>query len=438
MGPDNALCSFRDDQPLAGLLHRLAEEPEAPPIELILAGDLFDFLQVEGYDGFDAARSAERFERILGSPRTTAVAVQLRRLASRPRIEVVVLSGNHDPELLVPAVRERFEDVIGRRGTVFWADDKPLRPQDGERLPVWGHALGEEGRRVWVIHGDRWDPHNFIDRAAVRAAIAAGQPVELPVGSHLVFEVLQKLKPTYPWIDQLKPEEAVMELLIYLDPGQAREFLRRHAGIGAGVFRGKVQARLYKGPLFGAGDPAGPVAPPTLDAQLAALVAEAIAEAPEASRNVLLAELQSHLQGAAAPAPGTLAEHGGLLRRLLRHSLDKIRRSERFQEVDGPDSIPDDARWSIPEEVVALVAGHTHGPRSRGDIYPAYFNSGTWLPVGRIPRGDLKALIDQVEKGPTWPSEAPRTFVQVELGDGIPVVRLLACNENGESRENRP
>lgn len=112
MGPDNHLCSFRDERSLAALLSRLADEADAPPTELVLAGDLFDFLQVEGYGGFDAGLSVQRFDEILRSPRTTVVIEALRRLARRPDVEVTVLAGNHDPELLVPSVRERFEDAM--------------------------------------------------------------------------------------------------------------------------------------------------------------------------------------------------------------------------------------------------------------------------------------------------------------------------------------
>jgi UDP-2,3-diacylglucosamine pyrophosphatase LpxH len=433
MGPDNDLCSFRDDIPLAALLQRLAGEGDAPPTELVLAGDLFDFLQVDGYDGFDAGLSVQRFEEILRSPRTAAVMDGLRHLARRPGLDVTVLAGNHDPELLVPAVRHRFEKAIGRRGDVLWADDEPLRDQDGERLPVWGRALGEEGRKVCVIHGDRWDPLNFFDRRLIRGAIAAGQPVALPAGSHLVFEVLQKLKPTYRWIDQLKPEAGVLVLLIYLDPPRAMEFLHKHLGLTARMVRGMVKAALQKGDLFKAEDRP---APPEPDAQtlVAGLLAGALADEPEAQHDLLLAELELHLKGAAAPAPGTLAEHGGVGRLLLRAGLRLFRWADRYQGLDRPDSVQDPARWSIPEGVAALIAGHTHGPRLHEDLRPEYFNTGTWLPVGKIPQGHIAELIDQIEEGPTWPTESPRTFVQVELGDGMPEVRLFACDEKGEAR----
>ncbi len=442
MGPDNDLCSFRDEKALAGLLSCLADEADAPHTELVLAGDIFDFLQVEDYNGFDIERSAQRFEEILSAPRTAEVMGALRRFAQKPGVEVTILAGNHDPELLVPSVRERFEDAIGRKGSVLHADDEPLRPGIGEQLPVWGRALGKEGRAVWVIHGDRWDTLNAINRGTVREAIASGKPVPLPPGSHLVFEVLQKLKPTYGWIDQIKPEASVLVMLIYLDPPRAAEFLQKHMGLTARVVRGMVNAALRKGPLFGPGEVAvlsrqelGPEPEPDAGALIVNLLAGALSEEPEARRDLLLADLEGRLRGAAAPAPGTLAEHSGLGRLLLRAGLRSLRRADRFQEPDRPDSILGSSTWYVPEGVQALVAGHTHGARVISDLRPAYFNTGTWLPVGKIPEGDVATLIDQVEKGSAWSTESPRTFVQVELGDGMPMVRLFACDENGRSRE---
>jgi UDP-2,3-diacylglucosamine pyrophosphatase LpxH len=47
LGPGGALATFRDDAALSGFLQRLSAA-DAPPTELILAGDCFDFLQTDG------------------------------------------------------------------------------------------------------------------------------------------------------------------------------------------------------------------------------------------------------------------------------------------------------------------------------------------------------------------------------------------------------
>jgi UDP-2,3-diacylglucosamine pyrophosphatase LpxH len=77
-------------------------------MELVLAGDSFDFLQVPGYDGFSATKAAARFGKIAENPGTARVLGALRRLAGRAGVELTVLAGNHDPELLVDSVRDAF------------------------------------------------------------------------------------------------------------------------------------------------------------------------------------------------------------------------------------------------------------------------------------------------------------------------------------------
>lgn len=438
LGPDNELCTFRDDEALAALLDLLAREVSGEPVELVLAGDVFDFLQVDGYTGFDVHLAPERLEALLRSPRTSRVVAALRRFAGDPGVEVTLLCGNHDPELLLPEVRGLFEAAIGRVGSVRYADDEPLRPAEFDRLPVWGRALSLEGddpgRTVWVVHGDRWDPVNAIDRDAIRDAVRDEKPVELPTGSHLVFEVLQAMKPGRPWIDTLKPEPAVFLLLLYLDFARTAAFLTTRGGLTGRLLRNRIEARLKAGPLFGAEAAA---APPEADLStaLAGLLAPTLAEEPEMSRVQMMAELDSRLRGAIPAAPGTLASHGGLGHLLLRSWLARMRSADRSQDPGAPDGIPEAADRFLPSGLHTLVAGHTHGLRLRPDLRPVYVNSGTWLPIGRIPEGDVEDLIDQLEEGPVWPAESPRTFVRVDLEDAAPVVRLFGCDDRGQPRE---
>ncbi|WP_437994115.1 hypothetical protein [Sorangium sp. So ce145] len=81
---------------------------------------------------------------------------------------------------------------------------------------------------MWIVHGDRWDPHNAVHRDALRQAVATGRPVELPVGSQLVYRVLNQLQPENRWIPELKPElPVVFPLLLYLDPRVTEHEMKR-------------------------------------------------------------------------------------------------------------------------------------------------------------------------------------------------------------------
>jgi UDP-2,3-diacylglucosamine pyrophosphatase LpxH len=442
LGPAGPLSTFHEGRALATFIAGLAAAQE-PATELVLAGDVFDFLQTEGYDGFRADLAAERFQRILAGPETWPVMDALRTFGRRSGSEITLLAGNHDPEVLLDDVRGAFEQAIGRKGSVRYADDEPLAPGIGDRWPVWGRALGNAAGTVWVVHGDRWDPHNAIHRDALRTAVAEGHPVALPTGSQLVYQVLSQLQPENRWIPELKPEfPVVFPLLLYLDPRVTLPFLEEHWGLTEQLLRGYVNGQLHLGPLFD-GDPGTPgsaVTPELLadvERSLPALLAEAIREEAPGDPDALLAELQTFLaEGPAPAAEGTLAQHSGTDRVLLRAWLKAARWTERFQDDHGPDGILDAAQRWLPNGLVALVAGHTHGPRRRPGDPPAYYNTGTWTRVGRLPQGPLKDVIDTIEAG-QWEAEAPRTFVTVTWDDGPPAVALGRCDAQGRPVEMR-
>ncbi len=437
LGPDNGLCSFLDDEPLAALLGRIAEEEE--PLELVLAGDIFDFLQGTGYDGYRPEKAEERFEEILRAPRTARVVSGIAACAKKASVEITLLAGNHDPELLLPAVRRRFERAIQRLGSVRYPEDEPLVPARGEpdeRWAVHGRRLGDPDdphRAVWVVHGDRWDSSNAVDREAFLGVARPERDPVLPSGSHLVYEVLQPLKGDHPWIDTLKPEVAVLLLLLYLAPEAAGNFLSKHLGLSRNLLRGAIEARLGRGPLLRV--PAAPAEkePISVGEELAELLAEDLEE-EGGDPDLRLADLDALLRGDGGVRAGTLAAHGGAARWAVRAALKRLRKkSEALFGTEG-DGILENAWRVAPEGLSGIVAGHTHDPRAVAEGFPRYVNTGTWLPIARVPSGDVKELIDDLDEKRPWPSSTPRTFARVAWGEGVPTLSLRAADERGIER----
>lgn len=432
LGPDGPLAIFRDGAALGAALQSIADG-DAVESELILAGDVFDFLQSRDYAGFDAAAAPERLDAILQGAQSKPVVAGLAALAAKPWCAVTVLAGNHDPEMLLPAVRERFEAEIGRRGAVRWADDEhPLLQGDERRPALTGRALA--GGAVWVAHGDRWDGANAIDRSAVARAVREGTPVKLPTGSHLVFEVLAKITPTRPWVSLLKPEvEAVLPLLLYLDPVTTAGFLKSHYGLTARLVARKIASAMNTRPHLGPADGTPAAAPGDPLARAFGTLGATLVDEP--GREAIAEELTDYLEVGVAPAPGgaTLAAHGGLRRWLARTWLARVRKSDEFLAVDGDDEVIDGARADIPADVALFVAGHTHGPRRRPEL--RYLNSGTWIPVGSIPPGDLAGLIDRLDAGTPWPSDSPRSCVRIDLDGSAPRAVLMHASPTGALRE---
>lgn len=441
LGPGGSLATFRDAVALSGFLRRLAS-PTEPPTELVLAGDVFDFLQSKDYDGFRADAAPARFVDILTGPSTAPVVEALGELARDRRHEITLLAGNHDPEVLLPEVRRQFEEAIGRVGSVRYADDEPLVARSGDDWPVWGRAIGNDAGTVWVVHGDRWDPANAIDREALLLAVRNGRPVELPPGSHLVYEVLSHLQPMHSWAVELKPElPAVLPLLLYVNPVLTSAYLKKHWGLGGELLGGFVDGALGRGPLFDAVPGGEPLTPSdelpaaSVEEGLAVLLAEGLRSETPSDPRLLVGELVHLIDHGPSPeTDGTLSAMRGLGRVLLSAWLAGLHVTDRFHALDGPDSTPKRARRWLPKDLVALVAGHTHGPRLQPGQRPAYYNTGTWTPVGSLPRGGVNEVVLALEDG-RWGAEAPRTFVRIDCDDGPPSVHLGRCDAEGTPRE---
>jgi len=188
------------------------------PTELVLNGDIVDFLLDD-----DVSAGISFIE----SP--TEACARLRRIASdcpvfdawgrlvRSGVHcLTLLIGNHDVELSFPAVRACFAQLLGvsvhRIQFVI----------DGEAL-VRGKVL--------IEHGNRYDPWNWVDHDGLRheralqsrgisaSTIAKKARFIAPRGSHLVTEIMNKLKGRYRFIDLLKPEtEATIPLLLKIAP----------------------------------------------------------------------------------------------------------------------------------------------------------------------------------------------------------------------------
>lgn len=204
---------------LTRFVGHLAEQ--ARPTELVVNGDFVDFLAEESDGGGwlpfldDPEVARARLDAIVR--RDQGLFDAMKGLLERGH-RLTVLLGNHDVELSLPLVRERFREHVGADGRAFQFI------YDGEAYAV-GDAL--------IEHGNRYDGFNVIDHDALRRLRSwqsRGFPPSdrvlfpAPAGSRLVAEVMNGIKREYPFIDLLKPEtEAAIPILLAIDPG-----LRRH------------------------------------------------------------------------------------------------------------------------------------------------------------------------------------------------------------------
>ncbi|MBA3415389.1 MAG: metallophosphoesterase [Chloroflexia bacterium] len=166
IGGDRGRDIFESPAELTALLEELAALPG--PVELVLAGDFFDFLEIG-----EVTAGEDRAAATVSRPEYQAVFGALRCFAAGTGRRVVYLLGNHDAEVWWnPAIRE----TLRREGLVHefacsYAACFASRPD----------------RIVYCEHGNQFDPANTITDY--------DDPLDTPFGHHIVTDVMRGIVP---------------------------------------------------------------------------------------------------------------------------------------------------------------------------------------------------------------------------------------------------
>lgn len=413
LAPPGEHCVFAAHEPLVSLIDFIAARPT--PQWLLLNGDVFDFLQIPGYDALSLPLAPARMQQILDEldtlPPSRNIVHALRRLTAAGHT-LCCLPGNHDAELNLYTVQQVLQQRIGSSQT--------LAPAAGEwRLDVAGHEV--IGR-----HGHYADAFNAISGQALAEAQARGDAtLTMPPGSRLVCQAINPFRRArdtsgalrFPFIDRLPSEQAVILALLLLDPVLALRRLKDALGpVTHAIARRTLQQLSGSPPLLGSStsptiaastDPAAA----WLDLLAAELAAAARDEQPADS--VLAAELDAYFLGLSASASTEptelLSGDGGLVRRLLWRALGNT--LERARDAFRPsvaDALARDAIGSWGRRKIA-IAGHTHAAKSIATLEGSvYLNTGTWLDLALPPpRSDIasvQAWLDALQRDqlPCW------------------------------------
>jgi len=139
------------------------------PVELVLAGDLFDFLQIgEVPEGTDRAAVT------ISRPEYARLFAALERFRSGERKRVVYLPGNHDAEMwwnpeIQKTLRER--ELVDEFASSYLAS----------------FEVGGERKTVYCEHGNQFDPANIVEDY--------GDPLDTPLGHHVVTDFTRRIAP---------------------------------------------------------------------------------------------------------------------------------------------------------------------------------------------------------------------------------------------------
>jgi UDP-2,3-diacylglucosamine pyrophosphatase LpxH len=183
---------------------------EGCEVELVLNGDVFDFLNVqiggEFVDVVTSSLAVEKLVAIFDGHREVTKALQ--RFVSQPGKRVVYNVGNHDMEFFFPAVRETFCRVIGGEG---WTKEK-----------VWVNAESEfleypEG--IQIHHGNQFEAVHATNYKQPFITENLPEPIlYMPWGSVYVIKIINRMKWERDYLDKVKPVKLFMLISLIFDP----------------------------------------------------------------------------------------------------------------------------------------------------------------------------------------------------------------------------
>jgi UDP-2,3-diacylglucosamine pyrophosphatase LpxH len=167
IGGDPGCDGFESPQELEALFDELAREQR--PVELILAGDFFDFLQIgtvpDGSNRASTTISRPEYERLFAS---------LKRLSEADEKRVIYLPGNHDAETFWnPEIQETLREsgLVDEFAYYYLASIE----------------AGTERRVIYCEHGNQFDPANTVEDYHDR--------LDTPLGHHVVMDFTRRVAP---------------------------------------------------------------------------------------------------------------------------------------------------------------------------------------------------------------------------------------------------
>jgi UDP-2,3-diacylglucosamine pyrophosphatase LpxH len=167
IGGDPGCDGFESPEELGALFEEL--ERRDGPVELILAGDFFDFLQIgEALEGMDRASLT------IARPEYTDLFAALERFREGDGKRVIYLPGNHDAETFW---NPQIQKALRERGLV-----------DEFAYYYLASIEVDGGRRViYCEHGNQLDPANTVDDYHDR--------LDTPLGHHVVMDFTRRVAP---------------------------------------------------------------------------------------------------------------------------------------------------------------------------------------------------------------------------------------------------
>jgi len=203
---------------------------------LIINGDLFDFLQVNG----DFAKRLEKEGKVkldkkediygLGTePHKTVFKLQRIRDGHKTFFEALsdflskgnnlsIISGNHDIELFWEEVQKELINILS---------DKDSAIKGRIKFYLWFYY--DKENKIYIEHGsqyDNWNSFKFILYPVMPPS--ESKKILLPFGSFFVRYFFNKVEDFNPFADNIKPSSRYMQMAFREHPVKSLKLLRRY------------------------------------------------------------------------------------------------------------------------------------------------------------------------------------------------------------------
>jgi UDP-2,3-diacylglucosamine pyrophosphatase LpxH len=225
----NYLEDFVSDEDLVRFLNdvRLESIRDQIEVELIINGDLFEFLQVPAVETFDPAQSygQECF-------RDSSEASSLMRLGliaaghptifealgdfihvEDPKRRIAIIKGDHDVNLYWPLVKAKLREILGATGTRASA------------LVFAEEFISREG--LYIEHGHQRAEvfSHFPDFIEPRLMPEQPDKLYYPPGSTFILDFLNEVERQHWWVDTVKPMTGLVWCSLFADFALGAEVL---------------------------------------------------------------------------------------------------------------------------------------------------------------------------------------------------------------------
>lgn len=345
-----------------------------------LAGDIVPKERTYGFKTHEH-KSVWRLRRAMaGHPELFAALA--RWLADRTN-ELIIVKGNHDLEWYWRGVRDALRLALAEEAAPIVAE--PIETVLVDIVLPNLHVIDDAiviDTDLYVEHGHRYDRFTYVlgEPAMVYDTKRGEKELNIPFGSFFNRYLLNRLEGVYPFIDNIRPRENILPIVMRERFPLALNLLFRHVWLLILVL--KKEKRYVRFMLARVFSFLAVLALPLglLGFALAEGLLPSLPSTPTVTDDPTLLE-----RGAAAVMQG-LSSIGGLLLSYL------LARLVAWLQLEEPSSLDEPARNILRNTDYRFVTmGHTHNPGQFQIDGRWFYNTGTWIPIVEASSAELRS-----------------------------------------------